>query len=72
MGGLQINFDLLGFFDVHPMRGTWAFSHFAPMKMRLPQLGFDPVPSGLAVQHHGHYTTTAGPAVCARSSPEVN
>lgn len=51
-GQLQINFDQLGFFTVHPMHSTRVFLHFAPIEMQLPERGFDPAPSGLAAQHH--------------------
>lgn len=53
-GWLRINFD----FFVHPVHGTLAFSHFAPIEMRLPRPGFYPTPSGLVVQCHSHYATT--------------
>lgn len=30
-GGLSINFDHLGIFNVPPMHGMWTFLHFAPI-----------------------------------------
>lgn len=38
VGELGINFDLLEFFNVHPMHGTTL----APVEMQPPRAGFDP------------------------------
>lgn len=54
-GGQRINFDHVGFYNVYPTHGTWAFLHFALIEMRP---GFHPAP--LAAQHQSLYAITAG------------
>lgn len=60
MGGLRINFDHMGFLNVHPMQGARAFSHFTPIEMQPPRPGFDAAPPGLAAQRQSHFATTVG------------
>lgn len=57
---LQINFDHLAFFNVHPMHSAQVFLHLSPIDMWLLQPGFETTPSGLAEQQQSHYAATAG------------
>lgn len=58
--GLRINFDPLGFLNVHSMHATQVFWHFTPIEMRPLWPRFDPMHSGIAVQRQRHQATTAG------------
>lgn len=48
IGGHRINFDHLGFFNLHLNINTLVFLHIAPIKMQPPWLEIKPVPLSVA------------------------
>lgn len=69
--GLRINFNHLGFSNMHPMHGTWVLLHFARNAAAL-KLWFDSTSSSFAVQRHRHYATMAGFSTTSRNNNILN